>query len=62
MTGHDTQTPNEPNESRLRMLVLGSLYVAALGFAIAFSPAIGFVSLQRTGEIGHIAAAPEMTR
>ncbi|HTH18127.1 MAG TPA: hypothetical protein VL974_15830 [Magnetospirillum sp.] len=50
---------SEPTESRLRLLVLGSLYVLALGFAVAFSPAAGLVSLQRTGEIGRIAEAPE---
>lgn len=43
-------------DTALRVLVIGSFYAVAVFFAVAFSPAIGFVHLHQA-EPGRIAAA-----
>lgn len=44
-------------ETALRVLVIGSLYAVAVFFAVAFSPAIGFVNLHAAKDGGRIASA-----
>lgn len=50
------RAPGE-GETALRVLVIGSLYAAAVFFAVAFSPAIGFVNLHAAKDGGRIASA-----
>lgn len=47
--------PPVEGENALRLVVLGSVYAAAVFFAVAFSPAIGFVSPHPVGETGRLA-------
>lgn len=44
-------------ETALRVLIIGSLYAAAVFFAVAFSPAIGVVNLHGAKDGGRIASA-----
>lgn len=51
-----TREPGD-GETALRILVIGSLYAAAVFFAVAFSPAVGFVNIHAMGDSGRIASA-----
>ena len=62
----DTSSDTNPVETSLRCIVLGAVYAAAVSFAIAFSPAVGLVSLHPVGDTGKLASAeiqsPRTTR
>ncbi|MGE5547540.1 MAG: hypothetical protein ACM33T_11620 [Solirubrobacterales bacterium] len=53
---------SDRTEASLRCIVLGTVYVAAIAFAIAFSPQFGLVTLHPVGDNGKIAAAEAPTR
>lgn len=52
-----TGTPaHADGDTALRLLVIGSFYAVAVFFAVAFSPAVGFVNLH-PADAGRIASA-----
>ncbi|HSV30343.1 MAG TPA: hypothetical protein VLL76_12345 [Candidatus Omnitrophota bacterium] len=52
----------DKSEAPIRLLVLGAVYAGAIFFAVAFSPAIGFVNPTPGGETGKIASAEAPSR
>lgn len=55
----DNPAPRATRETILRVVVLSSIYAAAIGFVIALSPSAGFFTPHPVGEVGRVAATPE---
>lgn len=50
-----SQRPPRNSETVLRVVALGALYAAAMVFAIAFSPANGFVHPEKLAHLSELA-------
>lgn len=55
----DLPTPRSTRDTILRVVLLGSIYAAAIGFVIALSPSAGLFTPHPVGEVGRVAATPE---
>ncbi len=56
---HDTPAPRATRDTILRVVVLGGIYAAAIGFVVALSPSAGLVTPHPVGEVGRVAATPD---